>query len=73
MIYLLRRAEELFGSPHLAVSWMNSPKVFLQGASPLSYLDTEPGFQLCGDSGFGCRNQGVQGGLAYLLACQEVG
>ncbi len=45
VIYLLRRAEELFGTPHLAASWMNSPKVFLHGSSPLSYLDTEPGFQ----------------------------
>lgn len=45
VIYLLRRAEELFGSPQLAASWMNSPKVFLHGSSPLAYLDTEPGFQ----------------------------
>lgn len=45
VIYLLRRAEELFGSPYLAATWMKGPKVFLHGSSPLSYLDTEPGFQ----------------------------
>lgn len=45
VIYLLRRAEELFGSAKLAASWMSSPKVFLHNASPLRYLDTEPGFR----------------------------
>jgi putative toxin-antitoxin system antitoxin component (TIGR02293 family) len=45
VIYLLRRAETLFGSPHLAAAWMKGPKVFLHGSSPLAYLDTEPGFQ----------------------------
>jgi putative toxin-antitoxin system antitoxin component (TIGR02293 family) len=45
LIYLLRRAEELFGSAELAAGWMNSPKVFLHNASPLHYLDTEPGFK----------------------------
>lgn len=45
VIYLLRRAEELFGSPQLAAGWMNSSKVFLHNASPLHYLDTEPGFR----------------------------
>lgn len=45
VMYLLRRAEELFGSARLAAGWMNSPKLFLHGASPLQYLDTEPGFR----------------------------
>lgn len=45
VIYLLRRAEELFGSPQLAAGWMSTPKVFLHNASPLHYLDTEPGFK----------------------------
>lgn len=45
LLYLLRRAEALFGSPDLAALWMRGPKAFLQGESPLSYLDTEPGFR----------------------------
>jgi len=45
VIYLLRRAEELFDSAQLAAGWMNSPKVFLHNASPLHYLDTEPGLK----------------------------
>lgn len=45
VMYLLRRAEELFGSALLAAGWMNSSKLFLHGVSPLQYLDTEPGFR----------------------------
>jgi putative toxin-antitoxin system antitoxin component (TIGR02293 family) len=43
VIYLLRRAEELFGSPQLAASWMNSPMVFLQEAASWGEPPRVPG------------------------------
>jgi putative toxin-antitoxin system antitoxin component (TIGR02293 family) len=45
VMYLLNRAEDLFGSSELAAGWLTKESVFLQGSSPLHYLDTEPGFR----------------------------
>lgn len=45
VMYLLKRAEDLFASPELAADWLVQPSVFLHGSSPLHYLDTEPGFR----------------------------
>ncbi|MER3554745.1 MAG: hypothetical protein C4331_10465 [Meiothermus sp.] len=58
VIYLLRRAESLFGSAQLAAAWMSSPKVFLHGSSPLRYLDTEPGFRAV-EHLLGCLEDGL--------------
>jgi putative toxin-antitoxin system antitoxin component (TIGR02293 family) len=44
VLYLLKRAEDLFGSSDLAAGWLIKDSVFLHGSSPLQYLDTEPGF-----------------------------
>jgi putative toxin-antitoxin system antitoxin component (TIGR02293 family) len=45
VMYLLNRAEDLFDSKELAASWLTNASVFLQGSSPIQYLDTEPGFR----------------------------
>jgi putative toxin-antitoxin system antitoxin component (TIGR02293 family) len=45
VLYLLKRAEDLFGSSKLAAGWLTKESVFLHGSSPLQYLDTEPGFR----------------------------
>jgi putative toxin-antitoxin system antitoxin component (TIGR02293 family) len=45
VMYLLQRAEELFGNPEQATKWLTAPSVFLHDSSPLAYLDTEPGFK----------------------------
>jgi putative toxin-antitoxin system antitoxin component (TIGR02293 family) len=45
VMYLLKRAEDLFGSGELAADWLTEASLFLHGSSPLQYLDTEPGFR----------------------------
>jgi putative toxin-antitoxin system antitoxin component (TIGR02293 family) len=45
VMYLLKRAEDLFGTSELAARWLTEKSVFLHGSSPLHYLDTEPGFR----------------------------
>jgi putative toxin-antitoxin system antitoxin component (TIGR02293 family) len=45
VMYLLKRAEDVFGTPELAARWLTEKSVFLHGSSPLHYLDTEPGFR----------------------------
>jgi putative toxin-antitoxin system antitoxin component (TIGR02293 family) len=45
VMYLLKRAEDLFGTSELAARWLTTSSVFLHGSSPLHYLDTEPGFR----------------------------
>jgi putative toxin-antitoxin system antitoxin component (TIGR02293 family) len=45
VMYLLKRAEDLFGTSELAAGWLTKESIFLHGSSPLQYLDTEPGFR----------------------------
>lgn len=45
VMYLLKRAEDLFDSSELAADWLVKESLFLHGSSPLQYLDTEPGFR----------------------------
>ncbi len=45
VLALFDRALKLFGSPKDTWEWLRGPKSFLQGNSPLSYIDTEPGYR----------------------------
>jgi putative toxin-antitoxin system antitoxin component (TIGR02293 family) len=42
---ITRMAEATFGGREAAAAWLKTPNLALQGATPLSLLDTEPGAQ----------------------------
>lgn len=43
VVEIVREAEEVFGGREPAAQWLTRPNTALDGATPLSMLDTEPG------------------------------